>query len=403
MFDFIKTNNPYFTPIELVNNPLLSFNIEVDKNGEILKRISEYQNFKFIIKNEKYININGSLHKFFNGGIHNHNDYTIKNHLEVCNKLTELFRINPFNATIHNIEFGVNIIIPFNTNDFLNSIILYKVRECETETFGGKGYLLRFTFDHYQLKIYNKQLQYSLDESLIRFEIKVTKMEFFKKRNISLKTLSDTLKNENYPILVNLLLNAYSDLLIYDNSINLKKLNQRDKNTLLLGNNPKYWKEQIINGKEIKKKRTRFKLLVSKYGKRNIYKTVFEIIRNKAEGITRVTPELQTNIDDYLNSFKIQTYPKVTNFRDETIIGSLPKNNTSNKGLNPNHYCISCGRDISHQKKGSKFCSELLFGKEAKRCRNIDSNPRNNYIRKEERIYPGLLLFDSGIMSSIKH
>ena len=63
-------------------------------------------------------------------------------------------------------------------------------------------------------------------------------------------------------------------------------------------------------------------------------------------------------------------------------------------------FCITCGRDISSQKKGSKFCSEMLYGREAKKCRNRDSNPRNNLkmkqdrrIIREQKKYSGLTLF----------
>ena len=67
--------------------------------------------------------------------------------------------------------------------------------------------------------------------------------------------------------------------------------------------------------------------------------------------------------------------------------------------------CFSCGRNISNQKKGSKFCSEKVYGKEAKRCRNVDSNPRNNFKQREKRIKNGGLLFeiDSYLISNFVH
>jgi hypothetical protein len=57
-------------------------------------------------------------------------------------------------------------------------------------------------------------------------------------------------------------------------------------------------------------------------------------------------------------------------------------------------FCKSCGRDISNQKKGSVFCSERMFGKVAKGCRNKDSNPRNNLLYREQKKYGGFVLFD---------
>lgn len=63
--------------------------------------------------------------------------------------------------------------------------------------------------------------------------------------------------------------------------------------------------------------------------------------------------------------------------------------------VNPSfRICVTCGRDITDQKSGSQFCSEKVFGKEAKKCRNQNSNRRNNYRRKVENIENKGVLFD---------
>jgi hypothetical protein len=55
-------------------------------------------------------------------------------------------------------------------------------------------------------------------------------------------------------------------------------------------------------------------------------------------------------------------------------------------GITPRRYCQTCGRDISDQKDGSKFCSAKIVGYEnAHYCRNTASNPRNNDKNKLER------------------
>ncbi len=82
MFDFIKTNVKEINPDELTNNPLLNFDITVDSEGTVKKRVAEFKDLNFKIIDEKYININGSVHKYFNGGFHNYNDFTISNLVE---------------------------------------------------------------------------------------------------------------------------------------------------------------------------------------------------------------------------------------------------------------------------------------------------------------------------------
>lgn len=396
MFDFIKTNIKNIPPSELINNPLLSFHITVNSEGVIQNRIAEYNNLKFKIIDEKYINLNGSVHKYFNGGIHNHTDFTIKNLVFVCSDLSQKFNLNPFITHLHNLEFGVNVILPFNTNDVLNSIISYKGKECEIERFNGKGYLIRFTFDHYDLKIYNKGLQYEQDKNILRFEIKVKKMEYFKKRKINISLLSDLIKLDIYNKLKKCLLMAFKGVLMYDNSIKLNGLPQREKTVLMNGKNPKYWIELKEQGKEIKKIRIRFNDLVLKYGKQNLKQTIYNLIENKLIEITKIDTSTEIEIQNYLNQFHNQTLPKVTVFESAETESNLPQSNSSNKELIQSVFyrkCLTCGRDISEQKKGSVFCSEKLYGKEAKQCRNKNSNPRNNYKLKEQNLYSGVLLF----------
>lgn len=72
----------------------------------------------------------------------------------------------------------------------------------------------------------------------------------------------------------------------------------------------------------------------------------------------------------------------------------VPSNSSAIHSLTDKRYCLTCGRDITNQKTGSKFCSEKLYGREAKKCRNMDSNPRNHIKRKIEVIESRGVLFD---------
>ena len=397
MFDFVKNNYRDNIKNELLNNSLLVFEKTIDSEGVILKEIAEYNNLKFIL-GENYIYINGSLHKYFNNGTHNYNDFNIFNLVEVLNDLTLKFKINPFLSTIHNLEFGVNVILPFDTNMFLNSILSYKGKEYEKETYNGKGYLLRFTFDNYQLKIYNKGFQYGINTNVLRFEIKVKKMEYFKHHKVKLSTLSELLNNTIYSDLKYLLLEACNELLIYDNTIKLKGLPAKEKQVLKNGSNPKYWIELKENDKDkFKYKRKEFRKLVSKYGTQNLQETVYKLIENKCNELTKPNIETDKRITEYLSQFKNKKLPELTTFRSANKEPEITRINSSNKGVikvDFKRVCVTCGRDITNQRKGSKFCSEKLYGKEVKKCRNENSNPRNNYKNKEIRLYSDLILFD---------
>jgi hypothetical protein len=57
--------------------------------------------------------------------------------------------------------------------------------------------------------------------------------------------------------------------------------------------------------------------------------------------------------------------------------------------------CHTCGRVLTSTSSRAKFCSELEWGAAAKKCRNADSNPRNNAVATRRRTKSrGPQLFD---------
>lgn len=105
-------------PKEWLNNRYLEFFCYTStKTGEQMDNtlVAKHKGLKFfIIKSKKYkgkyyCEVRGSLHKYFNNGKHNTNDFTIKDLKTVINDLHKKFNINPKTAILRNVEFGVNI------------------------------------------------------------------------------------------------------------------------------------------------------------------------------------------------------------------------------------------------------------------------------------------------------
>lgn len=67
--------------------------------------------------------------------------------------------------------------------------IIFKGKECEKRFYNGRGYMVKFPFDQYELKIYDKGHQFNLSQSVLRFEIKVTTMNFLHAKRIFIKNL----------------------------------------------------------------------------------------------------------------------------------------------------------------------------------------------------------------------
>lgn len=414
MFDYKYSDIKGIKPDEMNNNPYLDFYSPVSlKTGELLpynnrdrdkigytpkNRIEAIHNHcKFSITNDKYINFSGSLHEYKHRGT-NFGDFTFQELFEVIQELYENFQINPFSDHLHNLEFGVNVILPFQTKTFLNSIIVFKGKEYERRSYKGRGYMIKFLFDQYELKIYDKGLQFSLSESVLRVEIKVTKMNFLRAKGVKLHTSADLLNPEVHSRLGEILRDYFNQLVVFDPTIILSKLKSREREILKDGYNPQYWmllKES--NPETFKKKLKRFKELVSIHGRLNLLETVSDLISKKWDFLTSQNPETFEKVSIYLTGIYRKTFPEITDLPKI----HFPQNNPSNSVLyqvnnepEVRRVCRSCGRDISNQKPGSYFCSERIFGKEGKKCRNRDSNPRNNFKKREDRILKMGVLFD---------
>lgn len=318
MYDFAKTEIKSILPNDLLNHTSLNFLTPINRiTGDFIdEQSADYNGLKFIIKNDRYIKLNGSFHKHMNNGDHNHNDFTINDFVEVLISLSAKFNINPFLDILHNLEFGVNILCPFNVQMFLNAIISYKGKEYNKEKYNGKGCLLRFEFDQYELKIYDKGFQYGLDENILRIEIKVKKMEYFnsKSRSIGIHNYADLLNPDKIKTLSTHLLNAIKELLIDDETINVDKIESRlDRELLLNGRNPKYWTGFKTRSKTYYRQLKRFRKIVLKYGTNNLQNKTLELTKEKLIAITMINAELQIKINNYLSEQESKNVHVLTN------------------------------------------------------------------------------------------
>lgn len=128
-----------------------------------------------------------------------------------------------------------------------------------------------------------------------------------------------------------------------------------------------------------------------------LQKTIFGLISNKWDLISTPEPGILEKVHSFLNAISQKTFPEITDLRNS----NFPRINTSSSMLIPvnkepmfRRLCRSCGRDISSQNLRSAFCSEKVFGKIAKKCRNLESNPRNNFKKREEKIRLNGILFE---------
>jgi hypothetical protein len=390
MFDGIKIRiNDRVTHTRLLNNPALDFigshkktgevptETELKENPRLRNNSAEYRGLIISVYDSETVIIRGSLHKYFNNGQHNYSQYCLPQIAETLQLLTTELAINPATARLQNLEFGVNLILPFNPDDLISNLIIHK-----TNTFNkfdikdSNGRTTKREGRQYWLKIYDKGLHFDIiDSNILRFEIKAVKMEVIKKGEIF---LTDLIK----PNIINLckerLIKAFDELIINE-PLNISQLNDKDREFYKEYSNPRTWERLTPNQRN--KKKEKYNNLLTRYSTHKIKEITRNCLIQTLQNITTIQPETGDVLTDLQNIQK--------GCSDHlSIMSKHPQPNQQLK------YCITCGRELSGQKKGSKFCSELLFGKDAKKCRNVNSNPRNNRNRKIESIKSKGVLFD---------
>ena len=121
MVDYISSEIKGITPGVLEQNPLLEFQCRLNKKtGEIDDFFSNayYKGLEFQIlrpttkRTKTKILLKGSLHKYWNNGAHNFNDFDLNSLNEVLQDLKNNFGIKPENTVLRALEIGVNITPP---------------------------------------------------------------------------------------------------------------------------------------------------------------------------------------------------------------------------------------------------------------------------------------------------
>jgi len=317
MIDFIKCTNAGVKPEVFLNSPYLEYTDKVvQKTGQILNDylVAKYRDMRFIISRNRTPSIAGSLHMYFNEG-QNYNDFTLGNLRWVINDLQSKFEIDPKKVILNNVELGLNLEVPFDPDDFINSLVTYNYtpfnsRKEKNMTFS------EVQQSQYILKIYNKGLQYGLNKNILRFEVKITRMAKLEKYGI--RTLADLIDPSKLRSVKGILLEVFSNITIWDDSIDRKSLNQPDREILANGYNPKYWQaHHTMAGNNSSRKLRRYQDLVSKHGKKG-YHLLAPQISSKWDSLIQDTTEPIRDFTDILKNLNTEPIRDFTAFEKTT-------------------------------------------------------------------------------------
>lgn len=198
---------------------------EYHKNGDHKKTIKVSNSYRLIYIhplgsfNGKLF-IKTSMHKLFNlhnyGVEHNYDRFTYSKLIESIKIIETDLNIKGDQLIIRNLECGLNLKIQKEPRQFIESnIISFKDKTPNIQNnFEGSGFLSRYYLKEYELKIYDKSMQYNLDQNVLRIEMKTHRMSKVNKSGLTF--LSDLGNKSILRNLKGILLKHFKQLLIID-------------------------------------------------------------------------------------------------------------------------------------------------------------------------------------------
>ena len=379
MIDGTKSLSIAVTRETFLNNPLIEPYIPRTntKTGEMENEPEEakYKGLKFSIY-ENRIQLDGSLHTFYNDGFHNYNDFYFRMLESVILDWKHNFGIDIERTRINNLEIGVNIVLPYKPEKALNNTINHRGTPFTWAHEKTKRYR-ECSHTQFFIKFYDKGIQYKLNKYILRFEVKFIKMERI--NDLGIKTFADLIKPGNLEKLGELLLNIFDELLMGNLKANTSQLNKRDKELFDRGHNDRHWtelkpdreehdpKEYNRLLKQYERKLKRFKELLKETGADQQKNEIRKLIEQKINDLCN--PEKTgENDQEYLQEKR----GKMTDTKAEKRPGKKTPGRNQKTGENDrlfysvknghpanpkNLKCLLTKIDISKQKKGSKFLS----------------------------------------------
>ncbi|WP_436487420.1 hypothetical protein [Chitinophaga sp. ARDCPP14] len=403
MIDWIKSHHPYLQPDAWRGNPLLVYGVDVDlATGEIISvaQIADYKGLRFEIRPSvkgpgAALLLNGSLHKYSNDGLHNANDYSFFQLVNTVKDLTARFAVIPGAATLHGLEIGVNIKLPFSPLRIFKQVVCYRNKPFTQIDKKVKRMGLICCLTDYDVKLYDKQAQSKQPCGyMLRFEVKVKKMRYLRPYRIT--SMADLTEADKMYSLISLLIEVLHGIVFFDYSIDQRQLSKPELNQFLMLSNPVSW--AAMSKYQLTRNRQRLNDLITKYSKRNLKPLLNALLLDNWNGLFEAE-KLQPfhQLGGGQNTCVDATFSHLE-YVGEKVALSL-NSNRRKKSANPaqiysldqvkiysaknvqRRTCKSCGRDISSQQVTSMFCSESRYGKIAKSCRNKDSNRRRDLKR----------------------
>lgn len=402
MYDYLKLDCQGAFWRYWIDNPLLDFPLEInERTGEVLEstRTAKLHNIEFkIIPSEAnkgfyHCQITGSIHKFNNQGRHNADDFKFTEFITTIHQIVTNFDAKPEKTIVKSFEFGVNVHLPahITCKQVIDSLVSMPTKRFARMNMKKVKLGKMVSFTDHDLKIYDKSGQISehelfnrknkIESNILRVEIRVNKTRFLEQKRLGLKQqgkpllLGDIMQRSFAEAMGRVLLDMLNQI-IYFEKLDTRNLtrNQEKKLTLFMSGN--YWEN--LNNQQRYRAKQQFDELLQKCKHSQLSAELLQLTSAK------ITEMLADTCKNGIQKHQHLEPQKATNVPSKCS-GQMSPPGKKQKPPKQKRYCATCGRDITHQRKGSKYCSEKIYGAAGKHCRN-----KAQYTKRAKKAKPAI-------------
>lgn len=206
----------------------------------------------------------GSLHKFYRinqtGEDQNYDQFTFEQFTHCVDLLNHLFKLDPNTSKLIWLEIGVNVPISIKPSIIIESGLLTykgKLYSRNGDGFRSAGSMKRYIYTDYEIKAYDKGLQYSLSDNILRWELKCLNSRFIS-RTLPCDNLSDLCTKSAWERMANELFKRWQkDVLLIDSDWDDVSLDAGIKSDLMKYTSQGYWTTGSNKTRAENRKRTK--------------------------------------------------------------------------------------------------------------------------------------------------
>lgn len=394
LIDGIKISLPTIRAKDWYNNKLLKFHNITDKKTKQPASMVDwavYDGLKFKTYKSNRCLLQGSLHKYYNQGRHNYNDFSILNLWQVLEDLYQRFNINPDETILENVEFGVNIQSPIPSKELIKSVRAYKNMNF-TDYWRDRKKVGKITSTkRYEIKIYDKGKQEKIqNRNLIRIEVSFNKMLQLKQHNII--SLTDLTKTKTLELFTSHLLEVWDELITHEKGMKYKQMRPLEHKKYLQFINGEYWID--LSKKQRYRSKKKYKEITAKYGTSNVQNTIGNLIQDKCLELTHLPADFCPPLTQLLcenSKTKMSTFDPLEYGGQRWTKDILENSKKAKQKKASNNHQISVQKSRKKAQRNCKVCQAIIDHKRSdaiycsKRCNNKISNMKRTQKRQAQK------------------